>query len=337
MRARHHRPSSPLRPHAHGHPHRGRSWGRWLAALLPAALVAWVATGFYSVGHNERAIVRRGGRVLPEVRDSGLHFGLPYGIDRVTRLKVFETRRVAVGMALGERALGRRIDPQQAETLTGDRNLIAVSAVVHYAIRYDPADPQAAEKLAAYLFRVADVPALVRNKAAAALTAVITTMPVDDVITTGRQTIREQVRRRVQADLDRHGVAVDVTDVLLEELSPPQEVADAFRDVITARADQDRTINEAKGYRNRVVPQARGEAQRMRTEADAFAMEIVEKARGDARRFEQIAAEAAHNRQLTARRLLLETAEQVLPRLRKIVVGDKAARGLDLGIIEPEE
>jgi len=347
MRARHHRPTSLMRPrrhnHGHGHEH-SHGPSRWLILILlvPCALLAWAATGIYSVGHNERAIVRRCGKLVPEVRGSGLHVGLPYGIDRVTRLKVFETKRVAVGMALGQRALGRQIEPQQAETLTGDRNLIVVSAVVHYTIRFDPGpDPEqqakAAKQLAAYLVGVADVPALIRNKAASALTAVISTMPVDDVITVGRETIRDQVRRRVQADLDGHGLEIDVTDVLLEALAPPQEVADAFRDVITARADKDRSINEADGYRKRVVPQARGEAHRLRTEADGYATEVVEKATGDARRFAQFAAEVAGNRALTGRRLVLETMEEVFPRLNKVILDGKVRRGLDLGIIETRE
>lgn len=314
------------------------SWWLILVLAVPCALLAWAATGIYSVGHNERAIVRRFGKLVPEVRGSGLHVGLPYGIDRVTRLKVFETKRVAVGMALGQRALGRQVEPQQAETLTGDRNLIVVSTVVHYTIRFDPDDEaKAAKQLAAYLFGVADVPALIRNKAGSALTAVISTMPVDDVLTIGRETIREQVRSRVQADLDGHGVEIDVTAVLLEELAPPQEVADAFRDVITARADKDRSINEADGYRNRVVPQARGEAQRLRTESEGYATEVVEKATGDAQRFAQFAAEVAGNRALTGRRLVLETMEEVLPRLNKVILDGKAQRGLDLGIIETRE
>jgi len=336
MHARHHstRPTG----HAHGHDRRhGPPWGCVALLLVPVALAVWVATGFYSVGHNERAVVQRCGRMLPEVRKSGLHFGFPAGIDRVTRLKVFETKRVAVGMALGERALGRKLDPQQAETLTGDRNLIVVSAVVHYTIRYDPGDERAAEKLAAYLFGVADVAGLIRSKAAAALTAVIATMPVDDVITIGRETIRAAVRQRVQADLDSHGVGVDVTDVLLEELPPPQEVADAFRDVTSARADKEKVQREAEGYRNRVVPQARGEAYRTKAEAEAYAVEAVEKARGDARRFEQIAAEVAGHRQLASRRLILEALEEILPRLNKVILDDKARKGLDLGIFETNE
>jgi membrane protease subunit HflK len=334
MRARRHRPHTP--GDAHGR-HRGPSWGLLAMLALGCALLGWLATGVYSVGHNERAVVRRCGRALDELRGPGLHVGLPYGIDRVTRLKALETKRTAVGMALGERALGRRIEPQQAETLTGDRNLIVVSAVVHYTIRYDPNDDDPVAKLRAYLFHAADVPGLVRGAAGAALTSVIATMPVDDVLTTGRETIRAEVRRRTQRRLDRYGLAVDVTDVLLEDLAPPQEVADAFRDVITARADRDRAINEAEGYRNRVLPQARGEAKRTRTEAEAYADEVVKKARGDAQRFEKIAAVAATSRDLTSRRLILEAMEEVLPRLRKVIIDGKARTGLDLGLIETDE
>ena len=325
--------------HDHAHPHQGgsRHSCAWLLVLLAGLVVAWLATGVYAVRHNERAVVQRCGRALDELRGPGLHFGFPYGIDVVKRLKVLETKRVAVGVALGERALGRKIEPQQAETLTGDRNLIVVSAVVHYTIRYDPADEDPVEELKAYLFRAADVPELVRAAAAAALIPVISGMGVDDVITVGRETIRAEVKLRTQQALDRCGVAVVVTDVLIEDQGPPQEVADAFRDVTNAVADMERTIDEAEGYRDRVLPRARGEAKRTRIEAEGFATEVVQKARGDAARFEQIAAQAATSRDLTARRLVLETVEEVLPRLRKVVIGAKARKGLDLGIIEANE
>jgi membrane protease subunit HflK len=327
--------------HGHEHPHGPRRIWPWLAGLALAALAVWAATGVYSVRHNERAVVQRFGRALDELRGPGLHVGLPVGLDRVTRLRMFEVKRVAVGMTIGQRALGRTIEPQQAETLTGDWNLVTVAAVVHYEIRRPRVeageDKDTAAHATAYLFRAADVAALIRDAAGAALTSAISQMVVDDVLTTGREAIRAQVRARTQAALDRYGVAVDVTDVLIENLAPPAEVADAFRDVTRARADKGRAVNDAEGYAAETVQQARGEAQRLRTEAEGYAAEVVAKARGDADRFARIAAEAAHSRELTTRRLLLETAEAVLPRLRKVILDDKARRGLDLGIIETEE
>ncbi|MHC4407157.1 MAG: SPFH domain-containing protein, partial [Planctomycetota bacterium] len=167
---------------------------RWLR-LLPWLLAIYVLTGLYTVQPNERAVVRRCGQALSEVRPPGLHFGLPYGIDRVTRLK---------------RSFGRRIQPAQSECLTGDHNLILVSAVVQYHV--DDADPKA------YLLNVADVPTLVSNVAASELTAIIASMNVDDVLTVQRTTIQNGVMRNTQATLDRYGAGARVTSVSLEEV-----------------------------------------------------------------------------------------------------------------------
>lgn len=310
----------------HEHPIGGGPQRRWRwVRLAPWLALGYLATGFYSVQPNERAVVRRCGKALPGLRAPGLHFGFPYGIDRVSRIKMLELKRVGVGIALADRALGRRAEPRQAEGLTGDRNLILISAVVQYRI----ADA------AAYLFSTRDVPALIEDAAAAALSSVIASMCVDDVLTVQRIAIQNEVLRASQATLENYGAGVQVTSVSLEGVAPPQEVAGAFRDVTSAREDRQRAINEAQGYANRLVPQARGEAQRVLLEAEAFAGEVIRKAQGDADHFLKILGQLSDDRGLTTKRLILETMEQVLPRLKKVVVDGNAGRALDLGLIEP--
>lgn len=296
------------------------AWLLWLAA-------AYAATGFYAVQPNERAVVRRCGKALDRVSSPGLHFGFPYGIDRVSRVRVFERKRVAVGTTLTERSLGRGAGPQQGECLTGDRNLVHVSAIVQYQI----AQPKA------YLFCTTDVPALVRAAATAALSSVIAGMEIDSVLTVERIAIQNEVLRASQAALDRYGAGVHVASVSVERAAPPPEVADAFSDVTSARGDRQRIINEAEGYAGRIIPQARGEAQRMLYDAQAYHDEVIEKARGDADRFVKMAAEVSAHRSVTYLRLLLETLEEVLPRLKKVVLHEQARQALDLGLIEEDQ
>ena len=131
-------------------------------------------------------------------------------------------------------------------------------------------------------------------------------------------------------------MGVQVNSVTLAAVRPPQEVEPAFRDVVAAREDRQRAINEAEGYAAAVLPNARGEAQRIRLEAEGAAAETTEKARGEADRFERMVAELAGGRELTVRRLVLETFEEVLPRLKKIVFDDQARKQLDLGVIEDQ-
>lgn len=292
-----------------------------VARLLALVLVAYLATGFYSVGTNERAVVRRCGRALARQRGPGPHFGLPYGLDRVARLRAQETKRVGVGMTLAERAVGRKLLPRQAECLTGDRNLVILSAVVQYQVK----DPNR------YLFAATDPAKVVGDTAAAALASIVSGMKVDDVLTVRRSAIQAEALARVQADLDSYGVGVRVRAISLEGVAPPEEVADAFRDVIAARGDRERAINEAKGYANRLVPRAHGEAERVLAEAEAFSEEAVQRATGEAERFTKMQAQLDDHRQLTARRLIIETMEEILPRLNKVILdGDR----LDMGLIE---
>jgi membrane protease subunit HflK len=293
---------------------------------LPWLVAVYLATGFYAVAPNERAVVRRCGQPLDELSMPGLHFGFPYGIDRVTRLKVLQRKRVGVGIGLAERSQGRAAQPLETERLTGDRNLIRVSAIVQYRI----ADPKA------YLFHAADVPALVSDVAASAVTSVVTSPGVDDVLTVQRLAIQNEVKQATQVLLDRYRAGVEVTSVSLEEVAAPDEVRRAFHDVTAAREDMQRTVNEAQGYANRLTPQARGEARRIRLEAEAYRDAVVQKAEGDAESFAAVAAEVSGNRPLTVKRLILETMEKVLPRLKKIVLDDHAGGAVDLGLIEAE-
>jgi len=297
-----------------------RRWLPWLAGLV----LAYAATGLYSVGTNERAVVQRCGRAVGLVRSPGLHFGLPYGIDRVTRIRPFERKRVAVGTTLAARDVGRQSDPQQSECLTGDSNLIHVTAIVQYRI----ADARA------YLFNVVGVADAVSRAATGALASVISGMAVDEALTVGRIAIQVEVQRAAQETLDRYQAGAQIASVSLTKAEPPPEVADAFRDVTAAREDQQRAIKEAEGYAFRLIPRARGEAERSLIEARAYADEVVKKAEGDAARFLEMAAQMERNRHLTATRLILETLEEVLPKLKKIVIDRDAKRALDLGLIE---
>jgi len=325
--------------HPHHHPDAFR-WGRFLLVLLPGLAAAYLATGVYSVQPNQRAVVRRCGRLVPQIQPPGLHVGFPYGIDRVTKVKMYELKRVGVWKSLTERVVGRQSEPRLAESLTGDRNLILVSAVVQYEI----SDP------GAYLFHVSDAPsassinsgvdALIEHLAAAALSAAITSMKVDDILTVERVAIQQEVRQALQAWVDRqhpaHTIGVRIVSVTLEDVAPPQEVADAFRDVTRARADGQRAINEAESYANVLHEQARGEAERIALDAAGYASQATEKARGEAERFTKVAAQLYTGRELTVRRLILETMEEVLPRLRKIVLDARAGSRVDLGLFEEE-
>ena len=333
----------------HPTPHRVKKPIRWWR-LLPWLVVAYALTGFYSVQPNERAVVRRCGRVLPQLSAPGLHFGFPYGIDRVVKVRVQEQKQVGVGMSrlsrstgdiparsAGQsgvgmnqwtRALGRQLQPQQAECLTGDNNVILLSANVQYQI----------EDVHQYLFGTANVPVLVENAVAGALCGEVSAMEVDDVLTTRRDAIQAEVRRRAQEMLDHYQVGVRISSVLLDERTePPQEVADAFRDVTAAREDRQRAVSEAQGYAARLRQSAEADADSLLQQAEAYSQKATLLAESGAERFRLMQAELSEGRDLTIRRLILETMEVVLPRMKKIVADREASQSVDLSIMQPDE
>jgi membrane protease subunit HflK len=294
-------------------------WTRRRTVLAGAALL-WLATGVYIVSADQQAVVTRFGRVVEPRAMPGIHVSLPWPIDRVAKLKVQQLQRLVIGGEAGDSVLGRT-DPLVSQFLTGDQNLIHMRVVVQYSVGV-PAD---------YLFRAADAARAVAAAAEAELAHRVASRDVDAVLTTEKAAIQEEVRGAAQKLLNDYGLGVLLASVNIESVVPPAEAADAFRDVAGARADSARIVNEAHGYANDVIPRARGEAQQLLEAAQAYKLRKINQAQGDASRFTQVAAEYARASGVNSHRLYVEAMEQILPKIRKLVV-DRSGN-LDLTII----
>jgi membrane protease subunit HflK len=293
--------------------------------LILAAIGLYVLSGIYFVQPDEQAVVQRFGRVLPERVQPGVHYRFPFPIDRVNKLKVRQVRQVTVGAEVADRTLGQA-PTRRAEFLTGDQNLVNVVMTVQYTI----ADP------VAYLFHAKDVESLIAKAAEAGLAHAVAERAVDSLLTTGKVEAQNAVRQTAQNFLDRqYNVGITISAVTIGQPTPPAEVADAFRDVASARADRDRIINEAQAYANDIIPRARGEAKKMSNDAEAYRTKKINEAKGDAARFTKLAAEYAKAKQVTSDRLYIEAMEEILPKVRKLVVDPKS--GIDLGVIKQGE
>jgi modulator of FtsH protease HflK len=291
---------------------------------IAIALALWLLTGVYIVSVDEQAVVRRFGAVVADRVPPGLHVGFPWGIDRVDRLKVREQKRLNVGFEFPDQALRRPVSPGRREFFTGDQNLVNIELLVQYTIR----EPRA------YLFSTVNVIETMRQAAEAAIAAAVAARPVDALLTTGKLEAQEELRRRTQETVDRYGLGVAITAVNIQAVSPPLPVADAFRDVASAREDRDRIIKEAESYANAAVAGAQGEASRMREEAIGYRDRRIREATGDAARFVQ--AYEAYRRApgVTTARLYLETVEEILPRLKVIALDRRGGRSpVDLNLL----
>jgi len=305
-------------------------WGKWLFYI---AVCLYLLSGFYLVPTNSLGVKRLFGRVVDARVAPGLHYSWPYPIVVVDKIQPQEKKRVSVGFELADQAIGRASNPTQGEFLTGDRNIIKMEMVLQYSI-LQPFD---------YLFSVKDPFNLIRDLATASLTSTVARMNVDDVLEgNGKIAIQEAVLKATQARLDEFGRGgkrwVQLASVNLQNAFPPLEVADAFKDVATARQDKDRYINEAEGYRHEKIPQSRGEAVKIVREAEAYRNEKVNNAEGDAQRFIEMVSQYQGNENITSSRLYLETMEQTMTKMQKVVVdSNDQKKPVDLKIIELEE
>ena len=312
--------SEPLTLHeaSAGPPQAVRRWQP--RRIAGAAGLLWLMTGIYIVTPEQQAVVTRFGAVSDPRVYPGIHFALPWPVDQVTKVKVNQLQRLVVGGDLPDPVIGRE-QPLAAQFLTGDQNIIYMRVVVQYSVAV-PAD---------FLFRTGDVTKTIGGVVESELARRIARRGVDAVLTTERVAIQEEVLGAAQVRLDEYRAGVQLSTINMENVAPPPEAADAFRDVASARADTSRIVDEARGYANDLIPRARGEAMQLTQSAEAYRQSKINEATGDAARFTAVAAEYAKAAGVTGERLYLETMEQILPRMRKLIVD--ADGNVDLSII----
>jgi membrane protease subunit HflK len=290
------------------------------SAGLLLVLAAYVASGLTVVQPDEVGVVRRFGAVLARPWEPGLHWGLPWGLGQVDRIRPNQTRTLDVGASGGQTApLLRAPDPETDDFLTGDLNLVTAQALVQYRVRDS----------VAYLFRAVDVDAALSAAARWALTRELAQEGIDKLLTTGRAEVADSLTKAIQALADDEGLGVSIVAVRLGSVTPPAAVAPAFADAARARSDRRQAITRAEEYRDRTQSEVRGRAREIADAAAGQVERLVQPARGEAERFTQVLAEARRAPGAIERRLFLETMAELLPRFRRTVV---VAPGQDLDI-----
>jgi membrane protease subunit HflK len=294
----------------------GFSTGTGIAIVAIAIVVLWAVSGFYRVLPDEVGVVLRFG-AYNRTAQPGLNYHLPSPIESVLRPSVTHINRIEIGYRSTETRGGvSRQIAEEALMLTGDENIVDINFTVFWVIK----DAQK------YLFNIRGPEATVKSAAESAMREIIGETPIAQALAEGRGKIESETQRLLQTILDFYGAGIEVTQVQLAKVDPPEKVIDAFRDVQRALADRERLRNEAEAYRNDILPRARGDAVRIRQEAEAYRAEITARAQGDADRFLSVyhAYQAAQD--VTAQRLYLETMEEILKSAKKIII-DKPAEG----------
>ncbi len=284
--------------------------GFWIILILLAGF--WIVTsGIYIVKADQQGVIRRFGKFV-RVTSPGLHFKLPFPFEEVDKPRVTEVKRAEIGFRTVDPGPPARYSDRPGESLmlTGNLNIIDCDVIVQYRI-IDPVK---------YLFNVRDLKRTVHVGAEAALRQVIGKHEIDEALTTGKGQIQEETGRQLQEILDQYDSGLRVVAVQLQDVHPPQAVIAAFKDVASAKEDLNKMINQAQGYRADVIPRTRGQAAQLVKEAQAWASERVTRAEGDAENFTRILNEYRRAKDVTRKRMLLETMEEILPGIRKYII-----------------
>lgn len=300
--------------------------GRGASILVLLALLAWLLSGFYTVGPNEIGLNLIFGKYQGKTQ-AGLNYNLPSPIGSVIKLAVTDRNIIDIGFR-EDSAGGRRRSatqgaaeiPEESLMLTADENIADVKFRIIWQI--DPAHPED------FAFNVAEPPLTVRAVAESAMREIIGQTQIQKILTADRKLIEPACQALMQRVLSEYHSGVLVLQVLLLSVDPPASVIAAFRDVTSAQQDLQRLGNEADAYANRVVPEARGGAARILQEAEGYREQTVAEARGQASRFEQIYEQYKKAPELTRRRLYIETMERVLGGADKVILDETPSGGV---------
>ena len=293
--------------------------------ILGIALVLWLLTGIYVVGPDEVGVVQTFGK-YSRAGQSGLNYHFPYPIETVKTPKVTEVKRIEIGF----RSVGKnqyKTVELESLMLTGDENIVDAEMIVQYKIK-DPV---------AYSFNFIQPELTVREASEASLRTVVGRHNIDEALTSGKFMIQEETKELVQTILDKYNTGILVVAVQLQDVSPPQQVIAAFKDVASAKEDKNKMINQAEGYRNDLIPKARGEAQSMIREAEGYKKARISRAEGDVAKFSAVLKEYRKAKGVTETRMYLETMEEILPKIEKIIIPDaKSGNLINLLNLKPQ-
>ncbi len=294
---------------------------RRILLLLLVIIVHYFITGITTIREDEQGVVTRFGAVK-RIAPAGILFTQPWPIERVTKLKTTEVRTMPVGYKLVDAIRNIAPRPREVEWITGDKNIINLTLTIKYSI----------SDAVKYLYRVGprDTDFLIRRSAEACITSLIATMPVDDVLTSGKTYIQEETRRQTQSALNFLDAGIRLVSVDLGAVEPPSNVIDAFNDVATAKSDKAKVINQADGYQRDLIPRARARADRLISDALRYRTETITSAQMDSTSFCQLLQEADKARDITETRIYLETVSRALKRAKTLVIDENQSGKIHL-------
>ena len=300
-------------------PKDGNTGGKGIALIGVILGLLWLSSGIYFVKADEQGVVLRFGEYT-RIASSGLNYHLPYPIESVKTPRVTSINKVEIGYHSANTNVKNKngFIPEEGLMLTGDENIVDVNFEVQWKISDAPK----------YLFNVRNQEDTVKAVSESAMREVIGKSKIATVLAEGKLQVELGTKKLIQETLDSYDAGIEVVTVNLLKADPPSQVIDAFRDVQTARADLETSRNQAEAYRNDILPKARGQAQQMVLEAEGYKQEVIARAQGEASRFSAVYNEFKQARDVTKKRIYLETMEEILQGMNKIIIEGKNSQGV---------
>lgn len=292
---------------------------RWIIAVVVAAILG--ATSFFTIDPEELGVVLRFGKYVRTV-NPGLNLKLPLGIEKEYKVPVERQMKLEFGFRTEKLDNRTEYSPNNFQDeslmLTGDLNAANVEWIVQYRI----SDPFK------FLFRVRNTEKTFRDINEAIMREIVGDRTVNEVLTVGRQEIASTASHTLQELADQYEMGIQVEQVVLQDVNPPEEVKPAFNEVNEAQQEREKLINQARSEYNKVIPKARGEAERTIQEAHGYALERVNGAKGEAAKFNAVFQEYTKAKEVTRQRIYLETMNDVLKRVGKKLITDENSSGV---------
>ena len=292
-------------------------------------ILIFLASSFYQIRPEEIGLILRFGKFV-RTTEPGLHIKIPL-VEKLEKVPVQRQLKMEFGFRTITPGIRTeyRVTPESAREavmLTGDLNVAVVEWIVQYKIK----------DAYKYKFKIRDVDSTFHYMNEAVVRKVVGDSSVDEVITIGRARIANEAKEELQKLCDLYEIGIEVSQLILQDVNPPDPVQPSFNDVNESLQEKERKINDARAEYNQIIPKAKGEAEQMISASEGYAMERINRAQGDANRFKNIYREYARAPLVTRKRLYLEAISQILPKISKKIIFDENQKNilplLNLGV-----
>jgi len=295
---------------------------KWLPTIVfLVVFFGLILSSFYSVGTDEVGVIRRFGKYIT-TSQPGLHWKLPFNIDKLDLVKVTRIFKEEFGFRTVSSGVNTQFSSKsyldESLMLTGDLNILEVTWIVQFRIK-DPVN---------VLFDIADARETVRDLSEAVMHQVIGDTTVGEALTTRRIELNQEVKDKLQTILDSYHSGIQIEEVKLQDVNPPDEVKPSFNEVNQAKQEKEKVINEAWEAYNKAIPKARGEAEKTVSVSEGYSLQRVNEAKGDAAKFLATWTAYKEAKEVTRRRLYLETLDEVLPKAGKVYIVEPKGHGI---------